>query len=134
MLTPTPRKPRATSRRRFPMGQRLSPLTRPALADAVASPGSPGIRATVPSPAAIRPARPMSAPPPSRPVDDERLLEQTAWIRALARSLVADAHLAEDLAQDACVAALERPPADAGNLRGWLAAVVRNLHRQVVRS
>lgn len=76
----------------------------------------------------------MSAPPPPRPVDDERLLEQAAWIRALARSLVADAHLAEDLAQDACVAALERPPADAGNLRGWLAAVVRNLHRQVVRS
>jgi len=73
----------------------------------------------------------MSVPPP---IDSEKLLEQTAWIRALARSLVADPHLAEDLAQDTCVAALERPPADSRNLRGWLAAVLRNLHLQSVRT
>lgn len=54
------------------------------------------------------------------------LLAQTAWIRALARSLVADVELAEDLVQDAWVAALERPPRADRSVRGWLATVLRN--------
>ncbi len=54
------------------------------------------------------------------------LLEQQAFLRRLARSLVTDAHRAEDLAQDATLAALESAPANATSLRGWLARVVRN--------
>lgn len=56
----------------------------------------------------------------------EGLLEHQAFLRRLARSLVTDLHGAEDLAQDAAVIALERPPPDEGSFRGWLARVVRN--------
>ena len=61
------------------------------------------------------------------------LLAQTEWIRALARGLAADVHLAEDLVQDAWVAALERPPRDDRPLRGWLATVLRNRWRDLGR-
>jgi RNA polymerase sigma factor (sigma-70 family) len=54
------------------------------------------------------------------------LIEQQAFLRRLARSLVADAHRAEDLAQDATLAALENAPSNASSLRGWLARVMRN--------
>lgn len=54
------------------------------------------------------------------------LLDQTVWIHTLARQLVADPHLAADLAQDATVAALERAPDSGRPLRGWLATVMRN--------
>ena len=39
------------------------------------------------------------------------LLENAAWVRRLARQLLADTHLADDIAQDAITAALQRPPA-----------------------
>src|SRR5262245_10405295 len=61
------------------------------------------------------------------------LLEQTSWIRRLALGLAADVHLAEDLAQDAWVAALERPPATGKSVRGWLATVLRHRARDLVR-
>ncbi|MGE3172351.1 MAG: sigma-70 family RNA polymerase sigma factor [Planctomycetota bacterium] len=53
------------------------------------------------------------------------LLAHGRYLRALARSLVRCSHAADDLAQDAMVEALERPPADRGNPRGWLTAVLR---------
>lgn len=62
--------------------------------------------------------------------DPSALLAETSWIHALARKLVSDPHLAADLAQDACVEALERSPADDRSLRAWLATVVR---RQLLR-
>jgi RNA polymerase sigma-70 factor (ECF subfamily) len=62
------------------------------------------------------------------------LLEQVSWIRRLARELVADRELAEDLAQEACVVALERGPREAGKLRQWLAEVLRNALRQHARA
>ncbi len=55
------------------------------------------------------------------------LLANDARVRALARHLVADEHLAEDIVQDAWVTALERPPARAGSFKAWLERVVRNL-------
>jgi RNA polymerase sigma-70 factor (ECF subfamily) len=55
----------------------------------------------------------------------ETLLAERAWVRALARSLVADEHAADDLEQDAWVAVLERPPARTTSPRGWLATVLR---------
>jgi RNA polymerase sigma-70 factor (ECF subfamily) len=54
------------------------------------------------------------------------LLDQTNWIHALAQKLVADPHLAADLAQDTWVRALVEQPDDARPLRGWLATVMRN--------
>lgn len=50
-----------------------------------------------------------------------------AWVRRLAHSLVSDPHVADDLAQDTYLVALERPPRHHGNLRGWLARVLRSL-------
>ena len=58
--------------------------------------------------------------------DPSVLLAQTSWTRALARSLASDVHLADDLVQDAWVAALERPPDLDRPLRGWIASVLRN--------
>ncbi|MFN0244841.1 MAG: sigma-70 family RNA polymerase sigma factor [Planctomycetota bacterium] len=66
-------------------------------------------------------------------VDSARLLAHAAFVQGLARSLVGDRHAADDLAQDAWVAALERPPRDASNPRGWLATVLLNLRRQAQR-
>ncbi len=65
--------------------------------------------------------------------DPERLLAQTAWLRALARSLVRDPQVAEDLVQETWLVALDRPPG--GEIpRSWLGGVVRNLARQLRRS
>ncbi|MGH7150064.1 MAG: RNA polymerase sigma factor, partial [Planctomycetota bacterium] len=68
-----------------------------------------------------------------RVFDQEALLSEVGWVRSLARSLVADAHLADDLAQDACLAALEASPRTDRPIRGWLATVLRNLVRQSKR-
>ncbi|MSR63722.1 MAG: sigma-70 family RNA polymerase sigma factor [Planctomycetes bacterium] len=54
------------------------------------------------------------------------LLDQTGWIHALAQRLVADPHLAADLAQETTIDALEREPDGRSSLRGWLATVMRN--------
>ena len=57
------------------------------------------------------------------------LLAEADWVHRLARSLLQDAHLAADAAQDALVAAIQRPPEfalDRRRLRSWLARVVRN--------
>jgi len=61
------------------------------------------------------------------PLDLDRLLTDTTFVRRIARALVRDPHAAEDLAQDALVVALERPPGAGTNLRGWLVTVVRSL-------
>ncbi len=60
------------------------------------------------------------------------LLEHVTWMRALARSLVSDAHVAEDLAQDAAVAALEGAPADPARWKSWMRSVLA--HRAADRS
>jgi len=59
----------------------------------------------------------------------DALLRHGDFVRRLARSLVADADLAEDVAQETWLAALRRPPRHGDNLRAWLGAVVRNLVR-----
>jgi RNA polymerase sigma-70 factor (ECF subfamily) len=62
---------------------------------------------------------------PMATVDD--LLEHVGWARRLARTLTADADEAEDLLQEAWIAAARRPPATDRPLRPWLAVVLRNL-------
>jgi len=64
----------------------------------------------------------------------EDLLTHLDWLSALARQLVLDQERAKDLVQDACLVALRKHPRDASGLRGWLAQVLRNLHRQRARS
>lgn len=62
----------------------------------------------------------------------EDLLKHAGFLRALAFRLVGDDARADDLVQDAYVAALERPPQ--GSVRAWLGAVVRNLAGKMRRS
>jgi len=61
------------------------------------------------------------------------LLNDSRWIHSIAKSLVANPTEAEDLAQEAAVAALQRPPTRPGNIRGWVQTVMRNALRQSKR-
>ncbi|HVS11665.1 MAG TPA: sigma-70 family RNA polymerase sigma factor [Planctomycetota bacterium] len=70
-----------------------------------------------------------------RTIKAQHLLAEASWVRRLAQWLVGDPTLAEDLAQDAWVAALERRPDARGErgLRDWLALVVRRRASKVRR-
>jgi RNA polymerase sigma factor (sigma-70 family) len=69
-------------------------------------------------------------------VKPEAVLGELEGMRALARSLVHGDADADDLLQDAAVAALQHPPAgvDHGAVRAWLKAVLRNRWRMDRRS
>ncbi len=67
------------------------------------------------------------------PTSPESLLAHGDFVRGLARSLLWDPDLADDVAQQAFLAALSRPPREARNPRGWLATVVRNLAAKALR-
>lgn len=56
----------------------------------------------------------------------QALLEQSGWIQKLAARLVGDPHVAEDLAQDTWVAALEHQPDPGRPLGAWVTTVLRN--------
>lgn len=56
----------------------------------------------------------------------EALLEHAQWVTKLARDLVRDRHVAEDIVQETWLAFLRRPPGRGHALRPWLARVVRN--------
>lgn len=64
-------------------------------------------------------------------LDLDDLLAHTDWVRALARQLLDDHQLAEDVAHEASLAAWKKPPRAA--LRPWLKAVVLNLSRRTAR-
>ncbi|MEM6570598.1 MAG: RNA polymerase sigma factor, partial [Planctomycetota bacterium] len=60
------------------------------------------------------------------PISLEALLQESDWLRRVARALVRDEAAADDLAQDVLDAASSRPPALEGRrLRGWLSTVAR---------
>jgi RNA polymerase sigma-70 factor (ECF subfamily) len=61
-------------------------------------------------------------------LDVDELLAQTAWLRRLARALVADEAAAEDLVQDTFVVAARHRPGGRP-LGPWLVRVMRNLAR-----
>ncbi len=70
-------------------------------------------------------------------LDPHRLAAQTDWLRRLARQLVRDEDLAEDVVQETLLAGLVRPPVDAGSepgLRAWLRGVAQNVVRMKRRS
>lgn len=66
--------------------------------------------------------------------DPTALLANAGWLKELARRLVRDAHLAEDVAQDTWLAVLERPPRGLEAPRSWLARVAGNAARGRRRS
>src|SRR5262245_60908672 len=70
---------------------------------------------------------------PGSSEDVAALLEHSTWVRRLAGSLVRDDALAEDLTQEAWLAALRHPPTAGLPARPWLAQVLRNLVRMHVR-
>ncbi|MBC8329437.1 MAG: sigma-70 family RNA polymerase sigma factor [Planctomycetes bacterium] len=57
----------------------------------------------------------------------EELLRHQSWLKALARRLAQDEAGAEDLVQETWAAAVQRPPKRAGEIRGWLFGVLKNL-------
>jgi RNA polymerase sigma-70 factor, ECF subfamily len=65
---------------------------------------------------------PETPPPPAL----EELLEQFAWVRNLARTMVREAD-AEDLAQETMLRAIQSPPRHGQNIRAWLAQISRNI-------
>ena len=70
---------------------------------------------------------------PTRPADPELLFAQRAWVKHLAAGLVGEAD-ADDLAQEAMIRAMERPPRADSAARPWLRSVVRNLAAQWKRT
>jgi RNA polymerase sigma-70 factor (ECF subfamily) len=73
----------------------------------------------------------MSAP--TSHADVSELLQHSAWIRHLARVLVRDEALADDLVQETWLAALRSPPRAGEPARPWLAEVLRNALRMRLR-
>lgn len=60
------------------------------------------------------------------PLRAETLLTHEAWLRALARRMVADPATADDLVQETWLAALANPPDVGRPLRPWLGGILRN--------
>ncbi len=75
----------------------------------------------------------MESEPRPEPVHDE-ILRHDDFLRALARRLVSDEHLANDVVQDTLLAALSRPPRSPTKVRAWLARVIHNRVIQTIRS
>lgn len=65
--------------------------------------------------------------------DPAEVLKQAAWTQRVAKAMVRDVHLAEDLAQEALEAGLNRDVPPLRGIRSWLYGVLRNLTRQAAR-
>src|SRR5688572_6058054 len=63
----------------------------------------------------------------AEPVEVAELLAHAEFVRGLARDLVRDVHRGDDLAQEAWLQALRRPPQHGASLRGWFATLVTSL-------
>ena len=73
-------------------------------------------------------------PLPPENIHSAALLSEAGWLRRLAFSLVRDAELADDLAQETWLQALRNPPREDRSVRGWLRTVMKNVVRQEHRS
>jgi RNA polymerase sigma factor (sigma-70 family) len=70
---------------------------------------------------------------PQASADAATLVQHAEFVRSLARSLVRGDDLAEDVAQDTYLAALDAPPGEVRRPRAWLASVARNMARRIRR-
>ena len=64
----------------------------------------------------------------------EQLLSNGSWLRSLARRLLYDESLADDVLQETWIAALRSPPSKPEALRAWLRSVVRSLSLRANRT
>lgn len=64
----------------------------------------------------------------------DEIKKHMTFVRRIARDLVGDVHLADELSQSAMVAALEQRPEPERGMRAWFVGVVRNLARSHYRS
>jgi RNA polymerase sigma-70 factor (ECF subfamily) len=64
----------------------------------------------------------------------DRLMAHTGWVRRLARTLVRDPAAADDLAHDALLVALDRPPEVREGIRSWFGRVLTNRLRMDARA
>ena len=62
------------------------------------------------------------------------LAVEVAWVRRLAVAVAADAHVGEEIAQEALLAASRGGNRSRHSFRAWIAGAVRNLHLHRVRS
>ncbi|MEM7262203.1 MAG: sigma-70 family RNA polymerase sigma factor [Planctomycetota bacterium] len=63
----------------------------------------------------------------------EGMLEHAQWLQPLARGLLEDDHLAEDVLQETWTAAWQRPPRDPDASPAWLRQVMRNFAKMKFR-
>jgi RNA polymerase sigma-70 factor (ECF subfamily) len=70
----------------------------------------------------------------SSSIDPELLLAHAGFVRSVARSLLADENAVDDVVQQTWLAALQRPPREAGALRRWLGRVARSVARESRRA
>ncbi len=54
--------------------------------------------------------------------ETDQLLKHVPWMKRLARDLLRDSHLADDVVQDALQSYLEKPPTRLRSLSRWLAS------------
>ena len=66
-------------------------------------------------------------------MNPENLLAHVDFVRGLARSLVLDESSAEDVAQQAFLAAIRHPPDEGKPIQSWFSRVVRNLAGNLFR-
>ncbi len=63
---------------------------------------------------------------PHSPLDPQMLFEKHgAFVRRLAGAMVADEHMAEDLAHDTWAAVVSRPPVGVRDVRAWLSTILQ---------
>jgi RNA polymerase sigma-70 factor (ECF subfamily) len=63
---------------------------------------------------------------PAPTISMEKLVAHREWVRRVARALVRDESLADDLEQEVWLEALQRPPRSGRSFGGWLAAAMRH--------
>ncbi|MBI3846742.1 MAG: sigma-70 family RNA polymerase sigma factor, partial [Planctomycetes bacterium] len=68
-----------------------------------------------------------------RAIDPEILLTHGDFVRRLARQLITDESLADDVAQETWIAAMGKRPRSASSVREWLSAIARNAARMIQR-
>lgn len=61
----------------------------------------------------------LQSPGEEKPKPEESLQDFEPWVRQIARALVRDPNQADDLVQQTMLSALESPPKEKHNLRGW---------------
>ncbi len=66
-------------------------------------------------------------------ISDSALREHAEFVRRVARAVVRDEGLAEDVTQETLLAAWTNPPQDPNALRGWLRRVARNFALRILR-